>query len=76
MNLKYLFLSDRQIVSLSPLHPPIASPLIGPLPPTASAPNGIAQGIFTDHLISLPDRVLHGELVAITPVRVVGMRRW
>jgi len=56
-NLDYLFLLDRQTVSLSPLHPLNALLFIGLPYPIASAPSGIAQSIFAGHLIARPDLV-------------------
>jgi hypothetical protein len=56
-NLNYLFPIDRQIVSLSPLHPLNALLFIGLPSPIASASSGIAQSIFAGHLIARPDRV-------------------
>ena len=56
-NLKYLFPIDRQIVSLSSLHPLNALMFIGLPYRTVYAPNDIAQSIFAGQLISHPHRV-------------------
>ena len=56
-NLKYLFPLDRQMVSLSSLHPLNALFFIGLPYPIIHAPNDIAQSLFADHLIAQPDRV-------------------
>ena len=56
-NLKYLFPLDRQIVSLSSLHPLNALLFIGLPVPIIHASNDIAQSIFAGHLIARPDRV-------------------
>ena len=57
LNLKYLFPIDRQIVSLSSLHPLNALLFIGLPFPIANSPSDIAQSIFAGHLIARPDRV-------------------
>ena len=56
-NLNYIFPLDRQIVSLSSLHPLNALFIIGLPTPAANALNDIAQSIFAGHLIAHPDRV-------------------
>ena len=56
-NLKYLFPIDRQIVSLSSLHPLNALSFIGLPFPIANAPCDIAQSLLVGHLIARPDRV-------------------
>ena len=56
-NLKYLFPIDRQIVSLSSLHPLNALFFIGLPIPIVHIPNCVAQSIFTGHLIAQPDLV-------------------
>ena len=56
-NLKYLFPIDRQIVSLSSLHPLNALLFIGLPVPIIHAPNDIAQSMFAGHLIAQPDRL-------------------
>jgi hypothetical protein len=56
-NLNYLFPIDRQIVSLSSLHPLNALLLIGLPFPIANAPSDVAQSIFAGHLIAQLDRV-------------------
>ena len=56
-NLKYLFPIDRQMVSLSPLHPLNALFFVGLPIPIIHAPNDVAQCIFAGHLIAQPDRV-------------------
>ena len=57
LNLKYLFPTDRQIVSLSPLHPLNALLFIGLPFPIVSAPSAVAQSLFAGHLIARPDQV-------------------
>ena len=57
MNLMYLFPLDRQMVSLSSLHPLNALLFIGLATFTACGPSGIAQSTFAGHLIAQPDRV-------------------
>ena len=56
-NLKYLFPLDRQLVSLSSLHPLNALFFIGLPFPIVSASSGIAQSTFAGHLIAHPERV-------------------
>lgn len=56
-NLKYLFPIDRQIVSLSSLHPLNALLFIGLPFPISNAPSDIAQSTFAGHLIARPDCV-------------------
>ena len=57
-NLKYLFPIDKQILSLSSLHPINALLFIGlPYYRIIYGPSDIAQSIFAGHLISQPDRV-------------------
>ena len=56
-NLRYLFPIDRQIVSLSSLHPLIALKFVGLPYRTAYAASNIGQSIFASHLISHHDRV-------------------
>ena len=56
-NLNYIFPLDRQVVSLSSLHPLNALFIIGLPFPGANALNGIAQSMFAGHLIAHPDRV-------------------
>ena len=56
-NLNYLFPIDRQIVSLSSLHPLNALLFIGLPFPIANAPSDIAQSTFAGYLIAQPDRV-------------------
>ena len=56
-NLQYLFPIDKQIVSLSSLHPLNALLFIGLPYRTVYAPFNIAQSIFAGRLISQPDRV-------------------
>ena len=57
MNLKYLFPLDREIVSLSSLHPLNALLFIGLPYRTAYAASDVAQSIFAGHFIAHPDRV-------------------
>ena len=56
-NLKYLFPLDKQIVSLSSLHPLNALLFINLPLPSIHAPNSVAQSIFVGHLIAHPNRV-------------------
>ena len=56
-NLKYLFPLDRQIVSLSSLHPLSALLFIGLPSRIASAPSSVAQSMFAGHLIARPESV-------------------
>ena len=56
-NLKYLFPLDREIVSLSSLHPLNALLFIGLPYRTAYASSDVAQSIFAGHFIAHPDRV-------------------
>ena len=56
-NFKYLFPLDRQIVSLSSLHPLNALMFIGLPILIPYAPGGVAQSMFAGHLIAQPDRV-------------------
>ena len=56
-NLKYLFPLDRQIVSLSSLHPLNALFFIGLPIPSVAASSSTAQSIFAGHLIAHPNRV-------------------
>ncbi|KAF9648408.1 FAD/NAD(P)-binding domain-containing protein, partial [Thelephora ganbajun] len=62
-NLNYLFPLDRQIVSLSSLHPLNALLFIGLPFAIPNAPSDIAQSIFAGHLIAQPDRTLARELL-------------
>jgi hypothetical protein len=56
-NLIYLFPIDRQIVSLSSLHPLNALLFIGLPVPIANSPSDVAQSTFAGHLIAQPHRV-------------------
>ena len=56
-NLNYLFPLDRQIVSLSSLHPLNALFFIGLPVPIIHASSDVAQTTFAGHLIAWPDRV-------------------
>ena len=56
-NLRYLFPIDKQIVSLSSLHPLNALLFIGLPYRTVYAPSDVAQSIFAGYLLSQPDRV-------------------
>ena len=56
-NLNYLFPIDRQIVSLSSLHPLNALLFIGLPFPVTHAPGDVAQSMFAGHLIARPDLV-------------------
>jgi hypothetical protein len=56
-NLNYVFPLDRQIMSLSSLHPLNVLFFIGMPFPAANALNDVAQSIFAGHLIAHPDRV-------------------
>ena len=57
INLNYLFPIDKQIMSLSSLHPLNALFFIGLPFPVANALNGIAQSMFAGHLIAHPNCV-------------------
>lgn len=59
-NLNYVFPVDRQIVSLSSLHPLNALTFIGLPVPIANAPSDIVQALFVGHLIANPRLIFPG----------------